>query len=90
MYLCKLWEAQGGHCESRLPFLYSFRTPPPNFLGALSYGEPQARTALVLDNRDVLPPVARTPRVFDRLIAAETIAYARRRLDAWLRGEMGG
>lgn len=54
------------------------------------YGEPQTRTASVLDNRDVLPPVTRSARVFDRLIAAWTAAYVRSWLDARLRGEMGG
>ena len=33
--------------------------------------------------------MARTSRVFDRLIAALSIAYARCWLDTWLRGEMG-
>lgn len=74
---------------SRVSFPYSFRTPPPNFLGALSIGEPQAHTASVLDNRGVLPPVALSARVFGRLIAAWTIAYARCWLDTRLCGEMG-
>lgn len=55
MYLCKLRKVEGGYRELSF-FPYSFRTPPPNFLGALSIGEPQARSAFVLENRGVLPP----------------------------------
>lgn len=39
VYLCKLWETQGGYREFCLFFVYSFRTPPSNFLGALSMME---------------------------------------------------
>lgn len=43
---------------SFVPFLYSFRTPPPKFSGGSLHihGEPQARSASVLDNRGVLLP----------------------------------
>ena len=71
-------------------FLLSFRSPPPNFLGALSNREPQAHSALDLEHRDVLLPVVRLARVFGRLIAALTIAYTRCWLDTRLCGEMGG
>ena len=90
MHLCKLRETESRHCELCLLFLYSFRTPPPNFLGALSNGEPQAHSALDLEHRDVLLPVVRLARVFGRLIAALTIAYTRCWLDTRLCGEMGG
>jgi hypothetical protein len=46
--VCKLRKVESRYRESRLIFLYSFRTPPPNFLGALSFtGEPQAHIAFV-------------------------------------------
>ena len=35
VYLRKLRQVESQQCEFRF-FLYSFRTPPPNFLGALS------------------------------------------------------
>lgn len=88
VYMCQLWKTESRYRE--FLFLYSFRTPPPNFLGALSAGEPQAHSALDLENRDVLLPVVRLARVFGRLIAALAIAYTRCWLDTRLCGEMGG
>jgi len=76
---------------SRVSFPLLVSHPTTQFSGGSlhAHGEPQARSAFVLDNRGVLPPVAWTSRVFDRLIAASSIAYARCWLDTWLRGEMG-
>lgn len=80
-----------GDIVSRVSFPLLVSHPTPNFLGALSLcGEPQARTASVLDNRGVLLPVVWSARVVGRLIAARTFANARCWLDTRLRGEMGG
>jgi hypothetical protein len=47
--MCKLWKTESRYREWRVLCFYLLRTPPPNFLGALSTlgGEPQAHTALV-------------------------------------------
>jgi len=47
-HMCKLREAESRHRESRR-LISSTRFAPhhPNFLGALSYGEPQTRTMFV-------------------------------------------
>jgi hypothetical protein len=92
-YLRGLWEAESGHRESRLPFLYSFRTPTiPIFWGLspnpMENPEPAPRS--FLDNRGVQPPVVLLARVFDRLIAALAPSCTRSWLDTRLRGEMGG
>ena len=90
MHLRKLWETESGHRESRLPFLYSFRTPPPNFLGALSHGEPQARAAFALESRDVLPPTTWTLARF-RSLDRRVTHYTRPVLVGHaVCGEMGG
>lgn len=83
--MCELWKAESRPRESLFLFLDSFRTPQPNFLGALIifHGEPQARFLCdCLENRGLLLPVVLDLRVFGRLIAAYPLACTRCRLDS--------
>jgi len=57
--------------------------------GSLHDGEPQARSASVLDNRGVLPPDVGCAR-FRSLDRRVDHCMRRCWLDTWLRGEMGG
>jgi hypothetical protein len=53
-YLCKLWKAESRHRESRLPFLYSFRTPTSQFSGGslhIPWRTPNPYHVSSLDNR---------------------------------------
>ncbi len=55
-HLCELWKAKSRYREW-LHFLYSFRTPPPNFLGALAIVvNPKPAHCERLDNRDLHLP----------------------------------
>ena len=42
--MCQLWKTESRYRE--FSFLYSFRTPPPNFLGALSESMENPKPAL--------------------------------------------